>query len=362
LSRKVWVSAVALVAAAMIGWLAGNMFGSPFAIADGPVNVPSGNTLTQTTISSMVAQAEPAVVTITTTTTSPATPFSPAQQSGELGSGFFITPNGEIVTNDHVVNGAQNIAVQIPGHTQLYNATVVGEDYNLDLALIKVNVPFTVPYLQLANSSSVKVGQWAVAIGNPMGLDQSVTMGIISALGRPITIQNRQYVNLLQTDAAINPGNSGGPLLNLQGQVLGVNTATETGAQGLGFAIPASQVATALPYLQAGKTVPQAWLGVEITDMNPQVASQAGIPSMYGALIAGIVPGGPAASSGLRQGDVITAVDGVSIASSNDLLNTISGKKPGQVVKLTVWSNGATKTISVTLATKPQNVNLNNVP
>lgn len=369
--KKPLLGTLALVVAAGIGWGVHSLTPgvttaglNPAVDASGAavVSTTGGETLTTNTIPDMVASASPAVVTITATTNaSGGAPYGfGGGPSQDQGAGFFISPSGELITNDHVVNGASIVQVQLPGHPGFYNAKVIGTDYNMDLALLQVKVPFQVPYLTFGNSSQVEVGQFAVAIGNPEGLGQSTTLGIISALGRPITIQNRQYVNLLQTDAAINPGNSGGPLLNLQGQVIGVDTATETSAQGMGFAIPASQVVKAIPYLQKGQTVPQAWLGVEITDANPTVDAQENLPStLYGALITSLISNGPAGRAGIRPGDVITAVNGVTIASSTDLLNTVSADGPGQTVTLTIWRSGTTRTISVTLGTKPQNLNLN---
>jgi len=373
--KKPLLGALALVAAAGIGFGVHSLgpvsmpsASSPTSASGAAVVVSSagGQTLTTNTIPDVVSSVDGSVVTITATAqSSPSSPFYGygGGTSQDEGAGFFISQSGstaQIITNDHVVNGANKVQIQIPGHSGFYTAKVVGTDYNMDLALLQVTIPFTVQPLSFAPPSNVQVGDFAIAIGNPEGIGESTTLGIVSALGRPITIQNRQYVNMIQTDAAINPGNSGGPLLNLNGQVIGVDTATESNAQGMGFAIPAAQVVQAIPYLEKGQTVPQAWLGVEITDANPSVDSQENLPAnLYGALIAGIVPGGPAAKAGLQQGDVITAVDGSTITSSTDLLNRISADAPGQNVELNIWRSGSTKQISLTLGTKPQNINLN---
>ncbi|WP_078060427.1 trypsin-like peptidase domain-containing protein [Desulfotomaculum copahuensis] len=174
-----------------------------------------------------------------------------------IGSGFIISKDGYILTNDHVINGAQKITVTIQGQPKPLPAKVVGADYALDLAVLKVNAGQPLPTLTLGNSDNMRTGDWVVAIGNPYGLDHTVTVGVISAKGRPINIGNRDYKNLLQTDASINPGNSGGPLLNMDGQVIGINTAVAEQAQGIGFAIPTSTVQQVLNQLMKGETVAQ---------------------------------------------------------------------------------------------------------
>jgi serine protease Do len=362
MSRTFWAvlsGLVLLAAGAALGF--GFASTSPVARANlvvshrAPVSSPTPGTIGPNTIANMVSRTEGAVVEVTAVTPGQTNGFFYTPPSESLGSGFFISPN-EILTNEHVIDGASSISVRIPGHATLFPAKVIGADYNMDLALLKVNISFPVPYLALATSTP-RVGQFAVAIGNPDGLDQTVTLGIVSAEGRPITIGNRQYANLLQTDAAINPGNSGGPLLNLSGQVIGVNTAVQSDAQGVGFAIPASEVAQALPYLRAGKTVPQAWLGVAIADVNP-VDHPQGVPSnLYGALVEAVAQGGPADRAGLQVGDVITAYNGRAVYGSTDLLNDVVSSQPGRRVTLSVWSNGSTKSVSVVLGTKPENTN-----
>jgi serine protease Do len=209
------------------------------------------------TIADAVAAAGPAVVKIETQVTRQvrnqffndpffrqffggdyAPPESVIQQG--LGSGFLISPDGYLLTNQHVIAGAQKIQVTILGRSQPVSAQVVGSDQALDLAVLKVNAGSNLPYLKFGDSDQIRVGSWAIAIGNPYGLDHTVTVGVISAKGRPITVQDRQYKNLLQTDASINPGNSGGPLLDLNGEVIGINTAVDAEAQGIGFAIPSN--------------------------------------------------------------------------------------------------------------------------
>ncbi|MGD0153069.1 MAG: trypsin-like peptidase domain-containing protein [Thermacetogeniaceae bacterium] len=209
------------------------------------------------TIADTVAAAGPAVVKIETqVTTQVENPFfndpffrqffgqgnnqSETMVQKGLGSGFFISADGYLLTNEHVIDGAQQIQVTIMGKSQPVNARVVGSDQDLDLAVLKVDAGSNLPYLKLGDSDNIRVGSWAIAIGNPYGLDHTVTVGVISAKGRPITVQDRSYRNLLQTDASINPGNSGGPLLDMNGEVIGINTAVDAQAQGIGFAIPSN--------------------------------------------------------------------------------------------------------------------------
>jgi S1-C subfamily serine protease len=213
------------------------------------------------TIADMVAAAGPAVVEIQTEeTTQVENPFfdnplfqqffgqGSSQPQAEvqqgLGSGFLISPDGLIMTNEHVIDGATSIMVTIAGQSQPVSATVVNSDTDDDLALLQVNAGSNLPYLKLGDSDNSRVGDWAIAIGNPYGLDNTVTVGVISAKGRPITVGNHNYPNLLQTDASINPGNSGGPLLDLNGEVIGINTAVDEQAQGIGFAIPSNTAET----------------------------------------------------------------------------------------------------------------------
>jgi S1-C subfamily serine protease len=217
------------------------------------------------TIADTVAAVGPAVVRIDTeVTTQVENPFfndplfqqffgqdfgqSQTEVEQGLGSGFLVSPDGYLLTNEHVIDGATSITVTIAGQSQPVSAQVINSDKDLDLAVLKVNAGTDLPYLKLGDSDNTPVGSWAIAIGNPYGLDHTVTVGVISAKGRPIAVQDRNYTNLLQTDASINPGNSGGPLLNLDGQVVGINTAVDEQAQGIGFAIPSN---TALTFLDS---------------------------------------------------------------------------------------------------------------
>lgn len=325
--------------------------------------VSASNGISQNLIPDIVKKASPAVVFIKTTTESTQggisyfgglpVPMPPTQETGE-GSGFIITPAGLILTNDHVINGATQIQVSVNGYARPFTGKVVGADYSLDLAIIKIEAPKALPTIPLGNSNNVQVGQWVVAIGNPYGLTHSVTVGVVSAEGRPLVIGQRDYKNLLQTDAAINPGNSGGPLLNLQGQVIGVNTAVQSAGQGLGFAIPTSTIQPVLHQLISKGYVVHPWMGVSIDDLSPDLADYLGLSLSNGAVLTSVVPGSPAGKAGLLQGDVITKADGEAVKSAQDLVDFVQGTKPGQKVTFLVARHDGTKYISVVIGQKPK--------
>jgi putative serine protease PepD len=277
-------------------------------------------------------------------------PFGQTQTGTATGSGFVVSKDGYIVTNDHVVDGASKVQVKI-GDGKTLDAKVVGTDASTDLALLKVDASNLTP-LTLGDSSHVEVGDPAYAIGNPYGLDRTLTTGVISALQRQISSPNGYTINdVLQTDAAINPGNSGGPLFNAQGQVIGVNSQIETsgsssdgegGNVGIGFAIPSNTVKSVVEQLMNSGKVSHAYLGVQSSD------GQNG-----GAQVAQVTSGSPAQSAGLRQGDTITSIDGTSIASSSALSSIIDTHKPGDTVQLKVDRNGSEKTVTVKLGQRP---------
>ncbi len=328
----------------------------PIVTAQSSDSVP----ITTSTIPDMVAQTNPAVVQInaiqTQTVQQPIFGFGTAPQSGSssvLGSGFLISSSGDIVTNDHVVNNAHDITVSVLGYSTPFKAQVVGTDYNLDLALLKITAPKPLPYLTFANSSGIQIGQFVVAIGMPYGLSHTVTSGVVSALGRPLQIGNRSYRDLLQTDAAINPGNSGGPLLNLQGQVVGVNTAVSTQGQGIGFAIPVNTVTQALPYLEQGKAEPEPWLGVAVEDVATAQYIPQGFTGNSGVLVDQVVSGSPAAKAGMQAGDVIEAFNGQPTPTTDNLIEDEYTTKVGQTVTLKLWHQGSTETLRVVMGNMP---------
>ncbi len=263
------------------------------------------------------------------------------------GSGFVITPDGQIVTNNHVIDGADKITVKFQDDTKEYVAKVIGRDRETDLAVIKIDVKRQLPVLRLGDSDAIQVGEWVLAIGNPYGLDNTVTAGIISAKHR--IIGAGPFDNFLQTDASINPGNSGGPLLNMKGEVIGINTAINAAAENIGFAIPSTQAEKIINQLRTGKEVKRGWLGVTIQRVNENDAKALGLGAPTGALIASVGKGQPADKAGVKQGDVILEVNGSKVTDNNDLLRKIAGLKPNQKARLVLWRNGKRVTKTVTL-------------
>ncbi|PRR76181.1 Putative serine protease HtrA [Moorella humiferrea] len=328
--------------------------------------IPAG--LGPEAIADIVEKAGPAVVRIDTIAeTRISSPFNdpffrqffgdqfnmgPQEQRG-LGSGFIISPDGYILTNQHVIEGAKQVKVTVVGYDKPFNAKVVGADATLDLAVLKIDAGKALPYLTLGDADKVRVGEWAIAIGNPDGLDHTVTVGVISAKGRPIDVQDRHYENLLQTDASINPGNSGGPLLNLKGEVIGINTAVNASAQGIGFAIPSSTVKPVLNDLMTRGKIARPWLGVALTSVTPDIAEMLGLENAEGALVGQVVDGSPAAKAGIQKYDVILQLEGQKIKDANDLVNKVQALKIGQQVNLQIYRRGQLVEISVVLGEKP---------
>jgi serine protease Do len=266
-----------------------------------------------------------------------------------VGSGMILDPQGHILTNNHVVAGATRIQVKLSDGS-IYSAKVVGTDPKTDLGLIQISAAEPLPFVTFADSDQVEVGQWVVAIGQPENLSESVSQGIISAKHRTGITDPSNYQDFLQTDAAINPGNSGGPLLDLNGHVIGVNSAifsTTGGFQGIGFAIPsnmAAHVANAL--MQNGKVV-RGWIGVSLQELTPDLAKSFGLTTTKGALITEVSKGGPADKAGLKTGDVITAVQGRQISDVAELRNAIADTPVGQESTLTILRNGKAQQVTV---------------
>ena len=242
------------------------------------------------------------------------------QRQQSLGSGFIIDADGSILTNNHVVENAQKIVVKLLGDDQEYEAKVIGRDSKTDIAIIKINTKANLPTANFGDSDKLEVGEWVVAIGNPFGLDSTVTSGIVSAKGRHIG--QGPYDNFIQTDASINPGNSGGPLINLRGEVIGINTAifSRTGGNmGIGFAIPVNLAKELLPQLKGKGKVTRGYLGVLIQKVTPEIAESLGMERGYGALVANVSKDGPAEKAGVKVGDVIVEFDGKEVKDSGDL-------------------------------------------
>lgn len=267
------------------------------------------------------------------------------EQKG-LGSGFIIDKDGYILTNNHVVAGADEIVVKLTDNEE-FDARVVGLDKSTDLALIKIDAKKPYKALKLGDSDRLKVGEWVLAIGNPFGLEQTVTSGIISAKGR--SIGSGPYDNFLQTDASINPGNSGGPLFNLKGEVVGINTAILAQGQGIGFAIPINMAKELLPQLKDKGRVTRGWLGVIMQPWEPGMAEKFGLDKERGVLIGDIKEGDPADRAGILPGDVIVEFDGEKIKDSRALLKEVAKKNPGLAVEVKVLRAGKELTLMVTL-------------
>lgn len=272
--------------------------------------------------------------------------------SSGMGSGFIISKDGYILTNQHVIDGAVKIEVIMSGKDNPIPAKLVGSDFELDLAVLKINDQNDLPMIELGDSDTVRVGEWSIAIGSPQGLDHTVTVGVISAKGRPITVQDRQYKNLLQTDASINPGNSGGPLLNTKGQVIGINTAVNASAQGIGFAIPTSTIRPVLDTLINNGKITRPWLGVYLQPVNKEIAGYFKLNSTEGVLVNSVVEGGPAYNAGIVQGDVIVEIDKEKVTNTEDLTSLMEKKKPGQKVLVVVYRGGQKVNLDVTIGEK----------
>jgi serine protease Do len=281
---------------------------------------------------------------------SPGLPSSP-EITGE-GSGFLISPDGYAVTNNHVVDHADQVTVTTDDST-IYTAKVIGTDPSTDLALIKIDSDKAFPYVKFADGKP-RIGDWVVAVGNPFGLGGTVTAGIVSAEGR--YIGDSPYDDFIQIDAPINKGNSGGPAFNVNGEVIGVNTAIFSpsgGSVGIGFDIPATTAKAVVAQLKEKGHVVRGWIGVQVQPVTADIADSLGMKKAEGALVAEPQPNSPAAKAGIDAGDVITAVNGTTIKDSRELAQTISAMAPGMTVKLDVLRHGATRTLAVTLGKLP---------
>jgi serine protease Do len=272
-----------------------------------------------------------------------------------LGSGFIIDPTGYIVTNNHVVQNADKITVTFQDSSE-HTAKVIGRDNKTDLALLKVDAPKPLPYVSWGSSDAEQVGDWVLAVGNPFGLGGSVSPGFISARGRDI--HAGPYDDFLQIDASINRGNSGGPTFNLDGQVVGINTAIYSpngGSVGIGFAIPSSLAKPVIDQLREHGKVDRGWLGVQIQQVTPEIAKSLGLPKQEGALVADVTPGGPAAKAGFQQGDVILSFNGHDINKVRDLPIVVAQTPVGNDAKIHVWRKSGETDLTAKVAQMPEN-------
>ena len=368
------VTIIALVVTVVTG-----QFGIGTAVHPG-ANVASAATalFDEEMVASIYEQVSPAVVEIKVK--QPGTGWYGMPCEGQ-GSGFLIDEDGHILTNNHVVEGASSVEVVLDQRTSL-DGEVVGQDPFNDLALVKVDaskVSHITP-VTLGDSDSVRPGQMAIALGCPLGLEDTITVGVISGLDRSITSKmGRAITNLIQTDAAINPGNSGGPLLNSQGEVISINTAIaiespETGANGIGFAISINTAKQVLPELKRGEEITRSWLGISGTAITEKLAEALNLPVDRGVYVITVVPDSPAAKAGLQGsgtdptgqpqegGDTITTIDGYQVASVEDLIQYFNKKKAGDKVTLTIIRDGRSLEVPVTLGAWPENLETQQLP
>jgi putative serine protease PepD len=343
-------------------------------VGEAPVRAASGLTPEEEIVIGVYRAASPGVVFVTSTVLSQDFFFRVVPERGS-GSGFIIDDRGYILTNNHVVENADSLEVTLADKSKV-PAKLVGRDPNNDLAVIKINGPKEkLNPLKLGDSSQLQVGQLAIAIGNPFGLERTVTRGVVSAVGRTLKSETgRQIRNVIQTDAAINPGNSGGPLLNSRGEVIGINTAIFTpsgGSVGIGFAVPVNTAKKLLPQLIARGRASHPWLGISGLDVTPAVARTLSLPATEGVMIAQVAPNGPAAKAGLRGsqrrirvgnamvgvgGDIVMSLDGEKITSVDDLTAFLDErKKPGDDIRVEVLRDGKPITLVVRLGELPEN-------
>jgi serine protease Do len=257
-----------------------------------------------------------------------------------LGSGFIIDPSGYVVTNSHVIGDASKVEVTLQDNSK-YTAKIVGRDPKTDLAVLKVNADKPLPYVKFGDSSAAQVGDWVMAVGNPFGLGGTVTTGIISARGRDI--HSGPFDDFLQIDAPINRGNSGGPTFNLEGEVIGINTAIYSpngGSVGIGFAVPSNVAKTIVAQLEEHGKVSRGWLGVQIQEVTPAIAASLGLHGEKGALVAVVTPDSPGAKAGIKQGDVILSFNGTDVSQLRDLPRLVAQTSPDTAATMTVWRNG----------------------
>ena len=330
--------------------------------AEAPVkDVPTDILSTQKAFTNVSKKVTPSVVNISTVSRKKviqpffeANPFfedffgaPQTRQDKSLGSGFLISKDGYIVTNNHVVHDAESVQVKL-SNDKVYDAKVVGGDPKTDIAVIKINST-DLPVAVFGNSDKLEVGQWAIAIGNPFGLDRTMTVGVISATGRT-NMGIEAYENFIQTDASINPGNSGGPLLNVYGEVIGINTAIVAAGQGIGFAIPVNMAKPIIAQLIQKGSVSRGYMGVTIQPVTEELAQSFGLKQARGALVNDVIKGGPADRAGVRQGDVITALNGSEVKDPSHLQRLVAEAGIGKIAKISIFRDGKALELSMTLA------------
>ena len=349
------IAAVMFVALAIAGCGRSQKEEGPVIVGGGqaPVQPPKEGALCgdETNVIQVANRVGPAVVTVVSS--QPGGYGEGGRQVG-LGSGFIVSPNGLIVTNNHVVANAESVQVVLIGERRT-NARVLGSDPRIDIAVLKINGK-NLPVAPLGDSDKLQVGQQAIAIGNPLGFERTVTTGVVSALNRIIPGAGTPLRDLIQTDAAINPGNSGGPLLDSCGRVIGVNTAvvgTQMGTGGLGFAVPINTAKRAISDVQKTGTIQVPWIGIAYTEITPDMARSYDLPVSYGVVVGSVAPNSPAFRAGVQSGDIIVAIDGKKLQNAGQLQELIREASVGDKIRLTILKNNRRKTVTVTLEEMP---------
>ena len=317
----------------------------------------------QTVITELAEAAKPSVVSLFPVNLSgKSREFPPERVPNAPGSGagVIITPDGHIITNNHVVGDSTEIEVRLSDKSKLI-AQVIGKDPDTDLAVLKVTTDHPLPNARFGDSSGVRVGQWVLAVGNPFGLERTVTLGVVSGIGRE-NVNLSRYENFIQTDASINPGNSGGPLFNLRGEVIGINTAIINFAQGIGFAIPSNMAKQVLQQLVEQGRVIRGWLGVGIQPLTPELARKFGVTEQEGVLVNEVFEKDPAAAAGIKPGDVITRIEGSVIDSPNRLSRIVAGLLPGAKAKVELVRNQQRMVLEVALTERRDQATVASLP
>lgn len=314
----------------------------------------------QSVITDLAERVKPSVVNVfPAPSTRNGNPRERLPNSPGSGSGVIIDDQGHIITNNHVVGDANEVEVRLSDRTK-FTAQVIGKDPDTDLALLKISADRALPFAELGDSGTVKVGQWVLAVGNPFGLDRTVTLGVVSGIGRE-NMNLSKYENFIQTDASINPGNSGGPLFNIRGEVIGINTAIINFAQGIGFAIPSNMAKQVVQQLLTRGKVVRAWLGVGIQPITGDLAGKFGVNENEGVLVNEVFDNDPAYRAGIQPGDIITKVDGKGVDTPNSLSRLIAALDPGAAASIEVVRNGKRQLISVPLIERKESAVLTSI-
>ncbi|MGH7229826.1 MAG: Do family serine endopeptidase [Nitrospiraceae bacterium] len=311
----------------------------------------------QTVITDLAERVQPSVINvlpIQSVGRSKETARERLPNSPGTGSGVIVDAQGHIITNNHVVGDATEVEVRLSDRTK-FTAQVIGKDPDTDLAVLKITSDRSLPHAQFGDSGTVKVGQWVLAVGNPFGLDRTVTLGVVSGIGRD-NMNLSRYENFIQTDASINPGNSGGPLFNMKGEIIGINTAIINFAQGIGFAIPSNMAKQVLQQLVTRGKVVRAWLGVGIQPVTADLATKFGVTENEGVLVNEVFENDPAFRGGIKPGDIITKVDGKTVDTPNMLSRLIADLEPGMAAGIEVVRDGKRQLLSIPLSERRESM------